>query len=515
MTAVAHLINHAEMVVTGPKALYDWRESQRHAVPDAQFTPRFRKFSSMVGRLIQGGMTEASARKKAAAVFWDGTYTPGKYCRQLRPGVWEFRGSRGLLERMSKALTITIDNQPPTCTPTHPTLTQLPEPQGTYQRVAFKAAVEYEWGRFALATNAGKGAVIALLADFAAQLGVPVLILCDTISVFDALMDEVTKWTSLSPASVSQGIKRPPQDLVSIAMVPTLSKRLAAKTGDTAKVWRKWVGRHGMVLLDEADRADVATWRRILSNTKGSRWRLGFSGTFPNDSYEDLRLDVLMGPILLAAKNIDLIERNVSATPTVTLHQYDVTPMLTGGLKKWWELSGPARRRWVYEEAIMNNYARHDFIASLIRPNTPTAVIVNRVEHGHSVTRAIKGAVFLDGSTSPAQRRDVLRQFRRGDIHILVVTKILDRGTNRLGHTTDLLFVSGEGSTKQTLQRIGRGLRRTDGKEFLRLVDIVDRVTFKSHERLLARAAKYLHTAARKRIQLYHDEGFTVEVTNG
>jgi superfamily II DNA or RNA helicase len=74
------------------------------------------------------------------------------------------------------------------------------------------------------------------------------------------------------------------------------------------------------------------------------------------------------------------------------------------------------------------------------------------------------------------ERISVLDDFQAGRVRVIVVTKILDRGTNRLGHTDDLIFASGEGSTTQTLQRIGRGLRRGGGKEFLRLVDIVDRV---------------------------------------
>ena len=77
---------------------------------------------------------------------------------------------------------------------------------------------------------------------------------------------------------------------------------------------------------------------------------------------------------------------------------------------------------------------------------------------------------------------------------------ILDRGTNRLGHAIDIIFASGEGSSRQSLQRIGRGLRRTGGKEFLRLLDVIDQ------------GHRYLHVAAKKRITLYHAEGFEVVI---
>lgn len=486
----AKLINAAEMVVTGPDdALAQWYAKETLPVPGAQFTPRY----------------------KSGA--WDGLYTPGSWCRQQN-NLWHFRGSRGLLGRMRRTLTITLPQGPqPIPYPTgHAGIAGLRD----LQQQAFAAALEHEWGRIALATNAGKGAVIAFLAEFGVALGIPVLVLCDEIAVFDALEEEIAKWTTLTPGRVIASVKVPPTDSVVIAMVPTLARRLGSKKVDPAP-WRKWVARHGMVLLDEADKATATTWRRILANAKQSRWRLGFSGTFPDpkqEPYTDLRLDELMGPVLIQAKNRELIAQKVSATPFVTLHSYNVTNVLNGGLKDWWKLTGAQRRRWVYEATIMNNYARHQFIQSLIQPGVPTAVIVTRVAHGQALADAIPGAVFLDGSTNVKERHSVLTEFQQGRITILIVTKILDRGTNRLGHTVDLLFVSGEGSTRQTLQRIGRGLRRAGGKEFLRLIDVIDCIDLPPGKKntFLHRAAKYLHGAARKRINLYNDEGFAVEI---
>ncbi|KKK88216.1 hypothetical protein LCGC14_2745400, partial [marine sediment metagenome] len=147
-----------------------------------------------------------------------------------------------------------------------------------------------------------------------------------------------------------------------------------------------------MVLLDEADKATAASWRLILANAKGSQWRLGFSGTFPDPKekpYDDLRLDELMGPILIKARNIDLVERGISAIPLVELRSYNATDALMASapkMKEWWKLPGPARRQSVYEYAIAFNLDRHLFITNLIRPDTPTAIIDNRVAHGQALS---------------------------------------------------------------------------------------------------------------------------------
>jgi len=493
---VATFLSPTEVKVVGPDSLHEWREAQRFKVPGAEFTPRFKRH------------------------LWDGTHAPGRWCRRIPGDLWELRASRGILRRLAADLPVVLSAGhadapiPPAETAkwlrTHTILPTLRD----YQQTAVRAALTEQWGRVALATNAGKGAVIALLAEFCFSHRQRVLILCDEIAVFDALLGELTQWASAQPSIVGQGVTDPPKEALALAMVPTLARRISK--GEAAPAWIAWLQAQTMVLLDEADKATARTWRDILGYCGASHWRVGFSGTFPSptdDPYADLRMDELMGPVLVQQGNIDMIRRGVSARPDVVLHRYDVTNTLSPLPHDWYGASGPARRRWVFEQAIVNNFARHDYIASLIRPDTPTAVIINRIDHGEALAATIPGSVFLDGSAEPAYRTATLERFQRGEVRVLVVSKILDRGTNRLGTAADLIFASGEGSTRQTLQRIGRGLRRAGGKEFLRLVDIVDSADFgASPSKTEKRIATYLHSAARKRVGLYHREQFEIEV---
>lgn len=477
----------SEVIITGPEALWEWRERHRMKVPGHEYMPRFRRRQ------------------------WDGTWQPGKWCREKEPGVYEFRVSRGLVRRIVEDLggAVTFTVAPPEelagFIRDYPQIEQLRD----YQRAAISRVLEEGWGRVAFATNAGKGAVIALLAAFASRRGDAALILCDEIAVFDALAEELRAWGKVDVAYVNQGVKAPPNALVTLAMVPTLARRLG---DDTSKLWHQWLLRQKMLLLDEADKGDAATWRSILTSAKNTTWRAGFSGTFPSDEYGDLRMSELMGPVLERVKNAELVERGISAKPTIELHAFENTSVMTSFPHEWWYMSGPERRNWVYEQAVLNNVGRHLFVASLIRPNTPTAVIINRIEHGRALTTMIPGAVFLDGSASEAERLEALERFRRGELLVLVVSKILDRGTNRLGSAADLIFASAEGSATQVLQRIGRGLRRADGKEFLRLVDIVDRITADEDDKKMQMAAKFLEAAVRRRLTVYAQEGFTVQI---
>lgn len=501
-TPAVHPLSAAEVLVVGTEALFAWREKSRVLVPGYEYS-----------RLYERGL-------------WDGTWAPGKWCRMREDGVYELRCSRGLQQRALAALDFVMPPSQQLMADAlsyivgHPRYRELRD----YQKDAFVRAAVEGWGRIAFATNAGKGAVIALLADFARLRGEKVLICCDEVAVYDALLGELKAWTNCMPGLIKAGAKEPTDAPIHLAMIPTLALRLKLKkdksNAEEVNGWRTWVAQHGMLLLDEADKATADTWKRVTAAAKGSRWRVGFSGTFPAAlSYDDWRLEEFIGPVLASQRNMALVERGISARPTVTLAGFDATLSVCPPPRwdDWKAMTGPIRRQWAYEKAIVYNLERHRYVLSLIRPDVPTAIVINRIDHGEQLSETIPGSVFLDGSDSENWRIKTLDEFRAGTFKVLIVTKILDRGTNRLGYAQDVIFASGEGSDRQTLQRIGRGLRRADGKAELRVVDVIDRVEVGEDatdhaSRRLRTIAGYLHRAGRSRVDLYEREGFDVEV---
>lgn len=475
------IVSPTELIVTGPEALAQWRESRSLFVPGYRFSSLFKKKQ------------------------WDGKHHIGSYCHKVGDH-WEFRCKRGLLsqivQRFPQHSIYDYNSYPAVST------VAAPETFRDFQRDAVRAAFIYLWCRVAYATNAGKGAVIAWCAKLAVDAGLRVLILCDERTVFDALSEEVGRWSGLQPALVEAGEREIPTAPVTIAMVPTLARRTTGgqeksyEENKAAKKWRDWLSGVGMVLCDEADKATSAQWKKVLRNATGSLYRVGFSGSFPDPEekpVDDIVLEELIGPIVLRVKNMELVEREISARPQVQFYRYETKmPDVPEG---WRKLSGTQRRDWAFEKAIFLNAERHEFVRSLIEPNTRNVIIVNRIEHGQQLAAIIPNCVFMDGSVSNAKRREILEDFANGVFDPLIVTKVLDRGSNALGHAGCVIFASGEGSMRQTLQRIGRVLRRgPDGKQTVIVKDIIDT----SHE--------YLQSMARQRIKLYNDEGFDVRI---
>jgi len=488
------LQGHLHVFVTGPETICQWVDENTLDVPGAEFTQLYKQHK------------------------WDGKWSPATWCRSIGGGVHELRCSRGILPRLLQDLGYAhkLVRHTDISSDIAQYIGHQPKWQALrdYQQNAFMEALEHGWGRIAFATNAGKGAVIAMLAEFAVLHDVNALILCDEKAVYEALEGELWTWAKIRPHLLKAGASELPEDGVTLAMVPTLARRIK----EDSETWREWLKGQGMLLLDEADKATAPTWRDICRSSTKTQWRVGFSGTFPQSrSYADWQLEEIMGPVLLRASNKELVERGISAKPTVELYGFDATPGREQLLrmKDWYELAAPARRLWIYDLTIVLNPLRHEYVRSLVRPNVPTAIVVNRVEHGHQLCDAFQGAAyFLDGSASDTERSRMLDDFREGGFSILIVTKIFDRGTNRLGWAQDVIFASAEGSDRQTLQRIGRGLRRADGKAFLRLVDIIDHVKLHPEEedKRLIKAADFLHTAGRKRVELYTAEGFEVKI---
>ena len=457
------------LYISGGQDLADWRSNLKRMVPGAKYTPQF----------------------KARA--WDGYWYPGSTAR-WNGNEYSLSCGRGYLSRLVSSFPEAQIDWSGNESPAELDIA-IPEEMYEHQEEALQLASRYLWGRFALATNAGKGAVIALIANAVARAGRRAIILSDEVAVVDALKGEFEKWApNLTFGSVEAGQKDPPDEMAVVAMIPTLYRRLDKPE------WLEWLGQIDTALLDEADKATAKTWKKTLSRLNSTTRRYGFSGTFPDqDSLDDLMLEELMGPPLATVKNIDLVEIEVSAKPTVVLHpRQNIIPEMHW--QTWKGLSGPQRRNYVYQQAILENEDRHLFVKSLIDPKVSNAVIVNRIAHGEALEEHLPDSVFIDGSTSKKNRRKTLDQFEAGEFTTLIVTKILDRGSNRLGTVQNIIFASGEGSNRQTLQRIGRGLRRGDGKEEITIQDIVD----SGHH--------YLEKKAAERIELYNEEGFDIKV---
>jgi len=77
--------------------------------------------------------------------------------------------------------------------------------------------------------------------------------------------------------------------------------------------------------------------------------------------------------------------------------------------------------------------------------------------------------------TPKEERSEILRNFKKGSYRTIVTSKVLDEGID-VPDATMAIIISGTGSTREFIQRLGRILRKREGKR-AKLIEVVSRQT--------------------------------------
>jgi superfamily II DNA or RNA helicase len=83
---------------------------------------------------------------------------------------------------------------------------------------------------------------------------------------------------------------------------------------------------------------------------------------------------------------------------------------------------------------------------------------------------------FITHTTNKEERHQVLEKFNRGTYHAIVTSKVLDEGID-VPEASLGVILSGSGSSREFIQRLGRLLRKSTQKEEARLVEIISKET--------------------------------------
>ena len=144
------------------------------------------------------------------------------------------------------------------------------------------------------------------------------------------------------------------------------------------------------------------------------------------------------------------------------------------------------------DEYIVHNAERNDAIIRLAekcRLNGPTCIIVDRTEHGLILAQALRRP-FVYGGTAKREREDAWRRFRGGELDCVIVSKIGDEGLD-LPNIRFLILAAGGKAQHRQIQRLGRGMRASEGKTHLIAFDFFDNLGFHLPKHARARERLY------------------------
>lgn len=264
-----------------------------------------------------------------------------------------------------------------------------------------------------------------------------------------------------------------------VASADTLSRRLmptktTAKTKERKKQVEDLLHSIDVVVIDECHQgAAKGIWNVVRSCS--ASYRFGLSGTpFKRGDKQDLKLIALTGDIIYRVTNKEMIEDGISTPTEVVMVDMPIP-----------EIKGRREYRDVYAEGIVHNEFRNKTICELTdryhQDGKQVVIMIKEIDHGKILDHMLhnyKDGVYLPhefiyGDTPMEQRTNILEDFKKGLIGVLVTSVILDQGIDI--PNIDVLVLAGGGASQiKSLQRIGRGLRWNDGKEKLTVIDFVD-----------------------------------------
>ena len=253
-----------------------------------------------------------------------------------------------------------------------------------------------------------------------------------------------------------------------VATYQTLYKRLNEPR--QAKDTRKFLDGFPVVIADEGQHAEAKTFSEVLKHIP-AYYRFAFSATpfkswqtgKPLDRGTMLRVQAFIGPPIA---RLD-IEEAIATGRIVPPDIYFIKGCV-------WE--GKAINfQEEYQLGIVKNRSRNKIIgkiAGVLKQKGPTVIIVDRTEHGLDLRDALQ-APFVYGELSTRERAEHYNAFRTGQEPLLIVSKIADEGLD-LPNLEHLILAGGGMAPHRQVQRIGRGMRASAGKERVLVFDFED-----------------------------------------
>jgi superfamily II DNA or RNA helicase len=284
-------------------------------------------------------------------------------------------------------------------------------------------------------------------------------------------------------------------------------KAVTIATYDSAFLRASELGnRFSLLIADETHHLPAESFRQIAEMFTAP-YRLGLTATYERDDMLHLELPRLIGGVVYRLDPEDLagrylsdytVERvNVELTEGEKAEYRQNYRQFTDYLEKnriWMRTPmdfqrfimrtsrDPEARRALLArnravKVAFDSEAKLDRLEGILRENPDERVLVF-TQHNDLVYRISKRFLlpFITHTTAKGERFEVLKGFREGRFRAVATSKVLDEGID-VPEASIGVIVSGTGSSREFVQRLGRLLRKSEGKGKARLIELVSRET--------------------------------------
>lgn len=355
-----------------------------------------------------------------------------------------------------------------------------------------RKAVKAGSGILAAAVNFGKSEIAAALIDILHRKTGQIphtLFLVHRISLVMQTAKRFEKHLGIKVSTIGGGQKNVGR--VTVATVQTAYNLLSRNN----KEFLDCLHNCELVILDELHLNKARSVQRIMENCR-ARMRYGLSGTISKKKVKLLGYMAMTGPIVAEVQSKELIDLGRSARPTIRLVRVDEGHFANVKYAS-------AYRLGIMEHVERNKLVVKEALRYLDKGMKNVMVTVARISHGHMLQREFENrdlpCEYIHGGTPQEIREKVMQRFARGKTPVMIASPILNEGVD-LPEIRSVVLAGAGKSWEQTLQRVGRALRRKEGENRVYLTDFLD-----FHN-------QYLLAHSLKRFQHYRGEEYKMKI---
>jgi len=223
------------------------------------------------------------------------------------------------------------------------------------------------------------------------------------------------------------------------------------------------------LMVDEVHMAKADVLRKLLTGpfaTIPIRW--GLTGTIPKEDWQYASLKVALGNVINRLSASDLQEQEVLANCEINIIQVQDTVAYPNYQSELTYLT--------------TNEDRIDYLSELFKDivkDGNTLVLVDRIKSGKMLQERLGDeSVFISGSVKSADRREQYSEVQDSDNKVIIATYgVASVGIN-IPRIFNLVLVEPGKSFIRVIQSIGRGIRKAQDKDFVRVWDITSSAKF-------------------------------------
>lgn len=327
-----------------------------------------------------------------------------------------------------------------------------------YQQRAAEVAYLNGGGTICLPTGAGKS-LIALRLIFAFDHRS--LIMVHSRELMKQWRANINETFGIDPGMVGGGFKENWDD-VTICSIQTLASRVKRDKVDEIDL------NYPVLALDECHHVPASD-AYTVAMLYNSPVKIGMSATPYRTDGREMKIWGAIGDVCARITPVDLIKMGRLTKPRFVILD---PPYIAMRKKSTWNE--------YYFDGVVANQMRNQMIVdsarSLMKKGHKVYIHVERIEHGDVLAVMFDDVPFIHGSTPKKERDETIERFAGDELNCLVST-LLGEGVD-IPAMTAIIMAGGLKTPVGVVQKVGRALRISPGKEEAIIIDFRDKGPF-------------------------------------